>query len=197
MKQTLFKHLKEVKNLDSEGIFLVPSETNLNIFYAMIIGGNDTPYEGGFFMFEFNFENDYPNNPPLCTFLNTNIYNRGRVNPNTYQSKYKGKVCLSLLGTWGTKTWDPARSSIGEVLLAIKAMVFVKDPLQECEPPYKHSLYLRDGYTYSVMVLTFMDYILGTIKKMKDDSFTECYIEPFRDIILDYINENRHIYIEF
>ena len=75
MKNILFRHLKEVKKLKKEGIFIEPSETNLNIFYALIIGGSNTPYENGFFLFEFNFERDYPHNAPNCTFLNTNIYN--------------------------------------------------------------------------------------------------------------------------
>ena len=164
---------------------------------AMIIGSKGTPYEGGFFMFELNYTREYPLHPPDVRFLNVTVFNRGRLHPNLYQVSLNGKVCLSLIGTWGQNTWDKNKSSIGEILLAIKAIVLVSDPLQSGEPPYNHTLYLRNRYTYSVRVLTFMDYIIGTILKMSDGSFQSQYIEPFKDIIMKYIQneDNRTLYI--
>ena len=196
MKNTLFNHLKLAKSLEKCGIYIMPSETNQNMFYALIIGSKDTPYQGGFFMFLFNFSKSYPDYPPEVTFLNVTVFNRGRIHPNCYHSQSNGKVCLSLIGTWGKNTWDPQTSSIGEILLALLAIVFVNDPLQEGEPPYKHPLWIRNQYTYSVTVLTYLDYIIGTVSKMRDGSFQHEYIEPFKDIILEYFEENRPMYIK-
>ena len=116
MKQKLFQHLKHAQKLKKEGIHIEPDEKDTNRFYAMIIGGIDTPYQHGFYMFTFDFTRDYPTYPPEVTFHNTNIVNRGRVHPNCYQSALKGKVCLSLIGTWGKNTWNPNTSSFGEIL---------------------------------------------------------------------------------
>ena len=192
-KKTFNSHLKEARKLEEFGIYISQDEDNMYHIYALIIGGQDTPYAGGFFFFEFNFKNDYPNNPPHCTFFNTNIINMGRVNPNTYQSSLHGKVCLSILGTWGENTWDKNHSSFGEILLNLKAIVFVSDPLQKCEPPYNHLLIRRNAYSYSVEVLTLSDYILGTYIKMKAKLFKREYTEAFEDIIYDYINNPENI----
>jgi baculoviral IAP repeat-containing protein 6 len=52
-----------------------------------------------------------------------------RFNPNLYAD---GKVCLSLLGTWhgghASEKWDPAQSSLSQVLLSIQAMILVDSP---------------------------------------------------------------------
>ena len=50
---------------------------------------------------------------------------RVRFNPNLYNC---GKVCLSLLGTWAGPGWDPARSTLLEVLMAIQGQILVPDP---------------------------------------------------------------------
>ena len=163
---------------------------------ALIIGSEGTPYAGGFFMFELNYTREYPLYPPNVKFLNVTVFNRGRIHPNLYQVTLEGKVCLSLIGTWGQNTWNKNTSSIGEILLAIKAIVLVSNPLNG-EPPYNHPISKQIGYTYSVSVLTFMDYIIGTVSKMCDESFQSQYIEPFKDIIMDYVQDesNRPMYI--
>lgn len=224
--KAIHKHFKLAKELESDDIFidvdpsfddkLAEHNIKLNEYnenkqkgiktkyspkptfkhLALIIGNKGTPYEGGFFMFELNYINEYPLYPPRVTFLNVTVFNRGRLHPNLYQVSLNGKVCLSLIGTWGQNTWDSQTSSIGEILLAIKAIVLVDDPLQTGEPPYKHGLSLRENYSYSVQVLVYLDYILGTLSKMKDDSFQNEYIEPFKDIILAYFDRNKDMYIE-
>ena len=86
-----------------------------NIFkgYAMIIGPSDTPYQDGFYFFEFNFPYDYPHSPPVLTFLSNgdNI----RFNPNLYRN---GKVCISLLNTWKGDQWTSCQS-ISSILLTL------------------------------------------------------------------------------
>ena len=193
MKNKLFKDLQEAQSLIRDGIYIVPDESNQNKFTALIIGDRDTPYHG-FYMFEFNFVKPYPQHPPEVKFHNANVVNIGRLHPNCYEN---GKVCLSLIGTWGQNTWDPTTSSIGEILLNLKAIVFVNDPLQSGEPPYNHVPALRNGFTYSVRVLNLFDYVLGTYNKMKNDTFKESFL-VFKDIIIEYVEdpENRASFIE-
>lgn len=48
-----------------------------------------------------------------------------RFNPNLYKS---GKVCLSLLGTWGGSAgeiWDKTASSAYQVLVSIQSLILV------------------------------------------------------------------------
>lgn len=193
MKTELFKHLKQAQVLRKDGIYIVPDESNESKFSALIIGDRDTPYHG-FYMFEFNFVKPYPQHPPEVKFHNANVVNIGRLHPNCYEN---GKVCLSLIGTWGQNTWDPTTSSIGEILLNLKAIVFVNDPLQSGEPPYNHAPALRNGFTYSVRVLNLCDYVLGTYNKMKDDTFKDVFL-VFKDIIIEYVEdpENRASFIK-
>jgi ubiquitin-protein ligase len=66
------------------------------------MGPKDTPYFGGYFFFEIEFPNNYPESSPIVNFLT--IDNDVRFNPNLYE---KGKVCLSILGTWEGPSWSP------------------------------------------------------------------------------------------
>ena len=38
------------------------------------------------------------------------------------------QVCLSLLGTWAGPSWDPAMSTLMQVLISIQSMILVTDP---------------------------------------------------------------------
>ena len=59
----------------------------------MIIGPNDTPYEGGFYFLDIVFFQDL--DPPKADIYDSN--QEVRFNPNLYKN---GKVCVSLLNTW-------------------------------------------------------------------------------------------------
>lgn len=49
---------------DSSGVFVRVDEQNVNVWRALIIGPEDTPYSGGCFVFDFYFPPEYPNCPP-------------------------------------------------------------------------------------------------------------------------------------
>eukprot|EP00775_Hariotina_reticulata_P014582 gene14582-14713_t len=61
--------------------------------------------------------------------LDTTGGGRARFNPNLYAD---GKVCMSLLGAWHggdqASKWNPATSSLFQILLSVQGMVFVEDP---------------------------------------------------------------------
>ena len=47
-------------------------------------------------------------------------------NPNLYPD---GKVCLSLLGTWGKANWQPGVSTIEQIMVSIQGMILSADPI--------------------------------------------------------------------
>mmetsp|Transcript_8461 Transcript_8461/g.14355 ORF Transcript_8461/g.14355 Transcript_8461/m.14355 type:complete len:544 (+) Transcript_8461:100-1731(+) len=100
------------------------SEENFSLGKFMIEGPADTPYDGGYFLFDLKLPNDYPNSSPSVNFLTTGG-GSVRFNPNLYNC---GKVCLSLLGTWAGEKWDPQVSNINQVLQSICYLIFVEEP---------------------------------------------------------------------
>ena len=99
-KETITRLIRDVKSimknpLNDNGIYYSHHESNILKGYAMIVGPQDTPYFGGYYLFEFDYPEDYPYSPPKLTYC-TNGDNI-RFNPNLYKC---GKVCISLLNTW-------------------------------------------------------------------------------------------------
>jgi ubiquitin-protein ligase len=106
----------------SSSCFVRVDETHIDHWHAMITGPEDTPYEGGCFIFDINCSTNYPQSPPKVLLLTTGG-GRVRFNPNLYNC---GKVCLSLLGTWqgaAGETWDPNVSSLLQVLVSIQSLI--------------------------------------------------------------------------
>ncbi len=117
-KNTQKRLLKDVvdllKNpLTDQGIYYLHDEENFLNGYAMIIGPNDTPYEKGIYLFNFEFPSNYPYSPPKLTYLTND--GSTRFNPNLYRS---GKVCLSILNTWKGEQWTSCQT-IRTVLLTL------------------------------------------------------------------------------
>jgi ubiquitin-protein ligase len=129
----IIKDIKQISLDTDNGIYYFPSDDNMLQGYGLLIGTKDTPYHNGFYLIKFKFPNDYPYNHPVCTFITvSNI----RHNPNLYEN---GKVCLSILGTWGKEdTWKPSMG-IEQILLSIQSSVLTKNALDN-EPPYDLSI---------------------------------------------------------
>ena len=119
----------------SSSVFVRAEEASTSLWRALITGPEGTPYAGGCFVFDIFFPSSYPQVPPkvnLCTTGGGSV----RFNPNLYNC---GKVCLSLLGTWhGGKGegWDPAVSSVLQVLISIQSLILVAAPYYN-EPGYE------------------------------------------------------------
>lgn len=129
----LMKELQELPgNLPlhpNAAIFVRFDKTRPDIVRALISGPSGTPYEQGLFLFDIFCPDGYPEIAPLVKFLTTG-QGRVRFNPNLYND---GKVCLSLLGTFhggdATQKWDPAVSSLYQVLVSIQGMILVEQPI--------------------------------------------------------------------
>lgn len=95
-----------------------------DLFRAMVVGPPETPYANVPFFFDLALPSEYPREPPLAHFHAHYVGNE-RLNPNLYVD---GKVCLSLLGTWSGPSWDPARSTLLQVLVSLQGLVLVEEP---------------------------------------------------------------------
>jgi len=116
----------------SQGIFHHFDDANSHKASACIVGPCGTPYEKGFYLFDFTFPNSYPALPPRARFLSGD--GRVRFNPNLYVD---GKVCLSILGTWQGPGWTPL-STFRTTLVSIQSLLCAH-PLQN-EPGHEEDI---------------------------------------------------------
>ncbi|GFS49773.1 hypothetical protein NPIL_418651 [Nephila pilipes] len=119
------KEMNLLKSSLPEGIIVKSFEDRIDLYSVLIKGPRRTPYEDGLFFFDFQLPADYPKVPPLCHYIS---YCSDRLNPNLYEG---GKVCVSLLGTWGgkgTEMWNPATSNLLQVIVSIQGLILVSEP---------------------------------------------------------------------
>jgi hypothetical protein len=117
--------------------------TNMNLITFIITGPKDTPYHNGLFEFHAYFPDGYPNSVPKV-LIHTTGNGKVRFNPNLYAC---GKVCLSLLGTWGGdkgESWIPQISTFFQVIISIQSLIFVDEPYFN-EPGYQNSMGTERG----------------------------------------------------
>ncbi|KAK3082301.1 hypothetical protein LTS18_007857 [Coniosporium uncinatum] len=111
-----------------DSVFVRTYESRLDLLRVLIVGPMETPYELAPFVIDLRLPSDYPSSPPDA-FFHSWTDGHGPVNPNLYED---GKICLSLLGTWHTdernESWNPARSTVLQVLVSLLGLVLVKEP---------------------------------------------------------------------
>ena len=99
-----------------DGIFININKKNIYKSHALIIGPKNTPYFGGYYLFEITFPQNYPVESPKLKMLT--IDSKTRFNPNLYEN---GKVCLSILGTWAGPGWTRVMT-LRTVLLSVQSL---------------------------------------------------------------------------
>ena len=179
-KETAHRLAKDIRDitknsLNDMGIYYIHHDTNMLKGYALIIGPENTLYEGGYFFFNIDFPPNYPHAPPLFTFLTND--GETRMNPNLYRN---GKVCLSILNTWHGEPWSGCQT-IRSVLLSICSTIFVNTPLLN-EPGITKNNIDYEKYNSIIEHQT----IKTSILKMLDN----CPIMHFKEIIQDHFNKN-------
>ena len=117
--------VKEIMDDPIDKIYYAHDEQNALKGYACLTGPEKTPYEHGFYFFEFDFPTNYPFSPPSLKFINYD--GATRFNPNLY---INGKVCLSILNTWDGEKWS-ACQSIRTVLLTLITLLNEEPLLNE------------------------------------------------------------------
>ena len=108
-------------------------KSDLLHWQALIIGPEDSPYQGGVFFLNIHFPTDYPFKPPQCTF-STQIYH---PNINSY-----GLIYLDLLN----EEWSPALE-INKILLSIQSLLTDPNPYRSFVPEIAY-IYINDRERY-------------------------------------------------
>ncbi len=127
---------------DDEYLSLETWARSVNHLRLIIIGHEQTPYEGGHFLFEIRMGESYPFQPPYV-YEHTLIWH-----PNIDCSIPPGKlnVCLDLINPdlvirvdprTGASGWTPAKS-LSNILEALKAMIHMEVPFFNPEDPLNH-----------------------------------------------------------
>lgn len=79
------------------GVLALPVSDNVMSWNAVIIGPADTPFEDGTFRLVLQFDEQYPNKPPVVKFISEMFH------PNVYAS---GELCLDILQNRWSPTYD-------------------------------------------------------------------------------------------
>jgi len=183
----LIKDIRQIKNepLDDHGIYYIHDDDNILRGYALIVGGEDTPYFGGYYFFQFNFTPKYPYEPPTVEYCTND--GKTRFNPNLYINK---KTCLSILNTWKGEQWSSCQT-ITTILLSLST-VLCKNPLLN-EPHITSSH--RDFLNYTLSLeYTNIDVAICDILtcKIKEDFF-----KLFDNIMKEKFKKNIEKILEF
>ncbi|CAG6021494.1 unnamed protein product [Menidia menidia] len=112
---------RELQMLSTEpppGITCWQNEERTDELRAQILGGTETPYEGGLFTLEINIPERYPFEPPKMRFL-TPIYH-----PNIDSS---GRICHDALKLPPKGAWRPSLN-ISTVLTSIQLLMAEPNP---------------------------------------------------------------------
>jgi len=186
---------KEKANLAARGIYFSFNDSDIDDVCILISpikkdeGGSQdlfNPYVGGFFAFQVQFDSGYPFTPPKVEFHPKQ--SQCRLHPNYYEN---GKVCLSLINTWGNNDWSPAVS-----LMSLANMLeerFTETALL-CEPgtPYDIGKFKK----YNSFVLFWkLKYAIDTFVNSETKRKTTVFLR-FNDVIQELFKKNKTVYAD-
>jgi ubiquitin-conjugating enzyme E2 Z len=185
-KETIKRLINDVKQimknpLTEQGIYYKHSEDDILKGHAMIVGPTDTPYEYGYYLFEFNFPSNYPFSPPLVTYCTNDGINR--FNPNLYKN---GKVCVSILNTWRGEQWSGCQT-ISSVLLTLCTLL-TKNPLLN-EPGVSEDHSEMKDYNEIITYKNIEIAIFGMIKRKYLPSQFEMFYSTMVDLFLKHYDK--------
>lgn len=149
-------------------VFVRVDPNHMDVLQVLIAAPDDTPYASGCFLFDVYFPSDYPSSPPKMNLMTTGG-GTVRFNPNLYNC---GKVCLSLLGTWGGaagETWNKETSTFLQAVVSIQSLIFVKMPYFN-EPGYEKEIgtplgsRLNKDYNEPLRVATIQHAMVGQLR---------------------------------
>lgn len=188
-KITIRRLISDIKNiraepLDDSNIYYKHDEENILKGYAMIVGYKDTPYEYGYYLFEFKFPENYPFSPPTLVYATND--GSTRFNPNLYIC---GKVCLSVLNTWKGEQWTSCQT-ISSILLTLATILNDKPLINE--PGIKETH--RDFDKYN-QIIRFKNYQVAILRMLKKDSLPSAY-EIFYETMCEQYKKNKDVIIE-
>ena len=153
----------------NEGIYFNFSEdTQINtVYHKLIIGPEDSPYQGGFYAFQGQFPNNYPFTPMTMKTLTQG--ENVRKHPNLYVC---GKCCFSFLGTWSGPPWTPCNNP-RSVAISMRS-VMTKFPLEN-EPSYEditQKKILHQKYADLIKWFNIKHAVYGVLCKIDEEPYS-------------------------
>jgi ubiquitin-protein ligase len=171
----------------------------------------ETPYFGGFYLFKLKFPDDYPLSPPLMGFRTS--FSDWRCHPNFYErsmgsseDNLGGKVCLSMINTFGSQDWTPSRR-ISEIFVQIQER-FDTVPIRH-EPGYETVLNGSNKHINYNKIVEYGNYryaMLDILKNPGEDfnplipRMKELYVSNFEKVykkMIKFKNENQGSTVTF
>ena len=175
-------------NWDEKQMYYYDHEdNNINEGIVMIMGVENSPYYGGFYFFKNVFPQNYPFSPPVWKFLSND--GKTRFNPNLYQTHQNGKVCLSILNTWGESTWSQIQR-FSSVIETVRTHLFHDKPLLN-EPGYSEKDPQNELYN---RMLQYQNLNFNVYSNIVD---TPEYAKPFRNIMIHNFRKNKEYYKKY
>ncbi|XP_076874940.1 ubiquitin-conjugating enzyme E2 T [Brachyhypopomus gauderio] len=156
----LKRELQLLRTEPPPGISCWPVDGRTDELQAQIVGGANTPYEGGVFSLEIKIPDRYPFEPPKLRFL-TPIYH-----PNIDNA---GRICLDALKMPPKGAWRPSLN-VSTVLSSIQVLMSEpnpEDPLMadiSAEFKYNRAVYLEKARKWTAKY---------AMQKIKSDVETE------------------------
>jgi ubiquitin-protein ligase len=188
---------------NGSGIFFRYDTTMMSLFKFLIIPNEDTPYKYGCFVFDVFLPADFPNVPPIVNH-STSSKNNFRFNPNLYAC---GKVCLSLLGTWGgqsqSEKWiapneNNAGSTFLQLVLSIYSMIFTEypwfnEPGRERDISDAKKNYRSNEYNDELRAGTIKYAIMNQIKYPEDgfENVIKSHFKVKKNEIIEYMKNQK------
>lgn len=175
-KETISRLVRDIKDitnnpLSDHGIYYKHDEEDMLKGLALIVGPEDTPYFGGYYLFDVQYPHNYPYSPPTITFCTNN--GLVRFNPNLYIG---GKVCISILNTWRGEQWTSCQT-ISTVLLSLSSLLCKSPLLNEpgCRPGHMDELNYIKIIEYANVEVAICDIINKHAQRyhVRFDVFTE------------------------
>ncbi len=168
--------------LNKSGIYLDYNSDDMTTLKLLIIGPDNTPYQGGFYFFNITLPINYPFSPPKFTFLTK--CDDIRYHPNFY---VEGFVCLSVLNTWGQNEWSPCQT-ITAIASTIQS-IMNENPIIN-EPGYETEIGIISQDYYKII-----EYynIYGTV--LKQIRFLPLDLNKFKPLIINHFLSNYDKYL--
>lgn len=181
----IIKDIQQLKRDPVDGIYYVHDDTYMLKGYALIIGPEHTPYEGGYYLFKIDYPCDYPHSPPVFTFCTNDGFTR--MHPNLYKN---GKVCLSILNTWNGEPWT-ACQTISSILVTLRS-ILTEDPLTH-EPGIRKSCEEKEFYTF---IIEYKNISLSMLEVITQESYLKIFhplIQIARQDFITHFNTKLNI----
>jgi len=200
-QKRLLRDYKLVKTQPIENIWIEWEDNGENLLkaFSIVCGREDTPYQHGFYAFDFDFGGEYPFVQPRVSYnsigmcipqlKNTTQFTRDskvpRVHPNLYKN---GFVCLSILGTWRGEGWSSC-FNIQSISLELQSLLD-ENPITN-EPSFENETgELSKIYIFMIRHMNIRVSVIGMLRNTPDK-----YI-PLRHKMIEYFLNHFDSYVK-